>query len=87
MNLSSEIKAGQTVEAKSSMANAQGSHIGTVDRLDGSFIKLKKTDSPDGKHHWLPLSLVDQVVDGAIQLNKDQAQVQKEILSSNPSLM
>lgn len=39
-----------------------GAHVGTVDHLEGSSrIKLTKTDSPDGKHHLIPLDWVDHV--------------------------
>ncbi|MDX2004538.1 MAG: DUF2171 domain-containing protein [Meiothermus sp.] len=44
-----------------SMMGAQGVHIGTVDRLEGDQIKLTRNDSPDGKHHYIPLSWVERV--------------------------
>lgn len=40
-----------------------GCHVGTVDHLDGDRIKLTKDDSPDGKHHFIPSSMVDHVDD------------------------
>ena len=41
---------------------SDGVHVGTVDHLeDGNVLKLTHTDSPDGKHHYLPLDLVDRV--------------------------
>ncbi len=57
---------------------ADGQHVGTVDHLEGqSSIKLTKTDSPDGKHHLIPLAWVDHV-DSHVHLNKNTADAKKE---------
>jgi hypothetical protein len=41
---------------------SDGERVGTVDRLDGDdMIKLAHTDSPDGKHHYLAVDLVDRI--------------------------
>jgi hypothetical protein len=40
---------------------SDGQHVGTVDHLDGDRIKLTKSDSSDGKHHYLDMGLVDHV--------------------------
>ncbi len=41
---------------------SDGEHVGTVDHVDDDdMIKLTHTDAPDGKHHFLPLDLVDRV--------------------------
>lgn len=40
---------------------SDGQHVGTVDHLDGDLIKLTKNDSPDGQHHYVPLSSVTRV--------------------------
>jgi len=41
---------------------ADGSHIGTVDHVDGDRIKLTRSDrGSGGEHHWLPLSLIADV--------------------------
>jgi uncharacterized protein (TIGR02271 family) len=41
---------------------ADGVKIGTVDHLDGpDKIKLAKSTSPDGRHHYIPLTWVDHV--------------------------
>lgn len=45
-----------------------GNHVGTVDSLDGDFIKLTKDDSADGKHHYLPVAAVADVQDGRITM-------------------
>ena len=49
---------------------SDGTKIGTVDHLDGpDKIKLAKSTSPDGMHHYIPLSWVDHV-DTHVHLNK-----------------
>ncbi len=41
---------------------SDGERVGTVDKLDGDdMIKLAHTDSPDGKHHYLAVDLVDRI--------------------------
>jgi hypothetical protein len=49
---------------------SDGVKIGTVDHMEGQDkIKLTKHDAPDGKHHFIPLALVDHV-DQQVHLNK-----------------
>jgi hypothetical protein len=40
---------------------ADGSHLGTVDGVEGDRIKLTRNDSPDGEHHYLALDTVERV--------------------------
>ena len=41
---------------------SDGTKIGTVDHLDGpDKIKLAKNTSPDGQHHYIPVSWIDHV--------------------------
>jgi hypothetical protein len=48
-----------------------GAHVGTVDHMDGeSRIKLTRTDSADGEHHYIPLDWVDHV-DQHVHLSKN----------------
>ena len=62
---------------------ADGSHVGTVDHMEGeSRIKLTKNDSDDGKHHLIPLDWVDHV-DSHVHLNKDAEEVQRQWSSMN----
>ncbi|MBV8795246.1 MAG: DUF2171 domain-containing protein [Hyphomicrobiales bacterium] len=52
---------------------SDGVKIGTVDHLDGSDkIKLTKSASPDGQHHYVPLAWVDHV-DAHVHLTKTSA--------------
>lgn len=52
-----------------------GTKIGRVDHVEGSHIRLTKSDSPDGVHHTIPLSWVASV-DSKVHLNKDHVAVQ-----------
>jgi hypothetical protein len=54
-----------------------GQKVGDVDHLEGEQIKLTKSSSPDGKHHFIPTSWVDSV-DDAVRLSKDCGSAQKE---------
>jgi hypothetical protein len=42
---------------------SDGGKLGVVDRLEGDLIKLTRDDSPDGKHHTIPIALVSEVDD------------------------
>jgi hypothetical protein len=48
---------------------SDGAKVGTVDHLDGDRIKLTKSASPDGMHHFIPLAYIDHV-DTHVHLNK-----------------
>lgn len=41
--------------------SADGSHVGTVDGVEGDRIKLTRNDSPDGEHHYVDLGSVERV--------------------------
>ena len=57
---------------------SDGVHVGTVDHLDGADrIKLTKNDSPDDKHHFIPLTWVERV-DTHVHLKKTALEAQKE---------
>ena len=52
------------------VVGSDGRHVGTVDHLEGSDqIKLAKSDSKDGKHHFIPLDWVKSV-DNKVHLAK-----------------
>lgn len=40
---------------------SDGSHVGTVDGVEGDRIKLTRNDSPDGEHHYIDLGSVERV--------------------------
>ncbi len=45
-----------------------GTTIGKVDHLEGDRIKLTRSDSPDGQHHYLPMSCVASVENDRVVL-------------------
>ena len=44
-----------------SVVGSDGEHVGTVDHVEGDRIKLTRTDSRDGSHHYLPVTQVARV--------------------------
>jgi hypothetical protein len=54
-----------------------GTKVGKVDHVTATQIKLTKNDSPDGKHHLIPLSWVAKVHDH-VHLNKDHEEVESQ---------
>jgi hypothetical protein len=51
---------------------SDGEKIGTVDHLEAGAIKLAKSTSPDGEHHFIPLAWIDHV-DTHVHLTKTTA--------------
>jgi hypothetical protein len=54
-----------------------GNFVGKVDHVQGDTIKLTKNDSPDGRHHLIPLAWVAKVHDH-IHLDRDCAAAKRE---------
>ena len=50
-----------SIQPHMEVLGADGSHMGTVDGVDGDRIKLTRKDSPDGQHHYVPLDAVERV--------------------------
>ena len=55
-----------------------GTKIGTVDHRDGDSIKLTKSGSPDGQHHFIPANWVDHV-DNHVHLNKNSEEAKPRL--------
>lgn len=53
-----------------------GKVIGKVDAVEGETIKLTKESCGDGRHHFVPTSLVDHV-DRHVHLNKNSEEAMK----------
>ncbi|GGJ44722.1 DUF2171 domain-containing protein [Neoroseomonas lacus] len=51
-----------------------GTLIGKVDHMDGDQIKLARSDSIDGQHHYLPLSCVASVESERVVLGVSAAE-------------
>ncbi|HEU4742642.1 MAG TPA: DUF2171 domain-containing protein [Meiothermus sp.] len=67
---------------------AGGEQVGTVDHLDGTYLKLTRRDSPDGAHHWVPLQWVERVdtANGVIYLIPDAEVVRREWHDLSPNI-
>lgn len=50
-----------------------GRQIGTVDRLEGDRIKLTRSDSSDGQHHYIAVSDVEEIRDGEVCVTNNAA--------------
>ncbi|KAA9370941.1 DUF2171 domain-containing protein [Ochrobactrum quorumnocens] len=72
------------------VVGADGVHVGTVDRLDGNRIKLKKTDNSEAHrnhHHYIELGFVADIEsDDKVRLsaNADVAVTLEEEESGKP---
>lgn len=49
------------ISAHMEVRASDGSHVGTVDGIEGDRIKLTRKDSPDGEHHYVGLDAVERV--------------------------
>ena len=58
-----------TIKEHAEVIGADSVHVGTVDCVEGSRIKLTKNDSDDGKHHYVSMGLVAEVEDGTVRLS------------------
>ena len=54
-----------------------GNKLGDVDHVEGDQIKLTKSSSSDGKHHFSPANWVEKV-DDAVRLSKDCGEAKRE---------
>ncbi|MGH2534420.1 MAG: DUF2171 domain-containing protein [Thermomicrobiales bacterium] len=57
--------------------------FGTVDRVEGNFIKLTKDDQ--GQHHWIPMDWVNKV-DQHVHIDRPGQQAMQEWMSSPPAI-
>ncbi len=62
-----------------------GSHVGTVDHLQGDYIKLTRSDSTDHTHHWIPLDWVRGADDVRVTLDKTLDEVHQNWMDSDPN--
>jgi len=47
-----------------------GKHVGTVDHIDGDRIKLSRSDSTDGQHHYVQMSQVAGIEGNKVRLRE-----------------
>src|SRR5262245_32685890 len=43
------------------VADCDGRHVGTVDEIEDNRIKLTRSDSADGSHHYVDIDSVDRI--------------------------
>ncbi len=63
------------IKKHAEVIGADGVHVGTVDGVEGSRIKLTKKDSGEGSHrdhhHFIPLELVAEIEGDRVRLSAD----------------
>jgi hypothetical protein len=52
------------------VATSTGQHVGTVDDVKDDQIKLTRTDSSDGAHHYIAFENVDKIEDNRVYLKE-----------------
>jgi hypothetical protein len=61
------------IRERMEVIGADGVHVGTVDRVEGSRIKLTKSDSGqgshEGHHHYIPIALVAEIEGEKVRLS------------------
>lgn len=52
------------------VADARGQHVGTVDEVVDDRMKLTRSDSGDGAHHFIAIDHVDKIDDNRVYLKQ-----------------
>ncbi|TCM17154.1 hypothetical protein EDF56_106270 [Novosphingobium sp. PhB165] len=52
------------------VADAGGQHVGTIDEVKDDQIKLTRSDSSDGAHHFIAFDNVDRIEDNRVYLKE-----------------
>jgi len=55
------------------VADCNGRHLGTVDEVKDDQIKLTRSDSSDGRHHFIPVDDVEKIDDNRVYLKQGVA--------------
>ncbi len=53
-----------------------GTKVGVVDHIEGNAIKLTRSDSADGQHHFVPTAWVGRVHENHVHLTKNSAETE-----------
>ena len=68
-----------TIQEHAEIVGSDGAHVGTVDHVEGSRLKLTKTDpAAGGEHHYIHLDSVASVEGGKVRLNRTAAEAKDE---------
>lgn len=72
------------IRAGMSVVGSDGCPVGTVDHLDGEFIKLTRSDDASGgRHRWLSRSLVAGMDGAQVRLSVPAAQAEAATLDED----
>ena len=52
------------------VTDCRGQHVGTVDDVEDNQIRLTRSDSKDGVHHFVPVSDVDRIEGNRVYLKE-----------------
>lgn len=66
----SDARFAEQIRQHQEVVDANGNHVGTVDHVQGDQIKLAKSDSPDGEHHYVQLSQVSGIEGDRVRLRE-----------------
>ena len=58
------------IRAHMEVTTCTGQHVGTVDEVENDQIKLTRSDSSDGAHHYLSFDSVDRIDDNRVYLKE-----------------
>ena len=58
-----------TLTPGADIIGADGVHVGTLDHVDGRRLKLTKSDSSDGRHHYIDGGLIAGIEGGKVRLS------------------
>jgi len=67
------------------VSDINGRHLGTVDSVDGDFIKLTRSDSADGQHHRIPIDAVEKIEENRVWLKAGTVVPQGQTMGSGGS--
>lgn len=52
------------------VTTSTGQHVGTVDEVENDQIKLTRSDSSDGAHHYIAVDSVDRIDENRVYLKQ-----------------
>jgi len=76
-DINSQIKPNLTVLAK-------GVKVGSVDHVDGDYLKLNRKDAEDRLHHWIPLAWIERIDENNVFLSHSVADYKHNRRNSKP---
>jgi hypothetical protein len=57
------------IHPNAEVIGADGVHVGTVDHVEGTRLKLTKKDSRDAHHHYIDGGLIADIENGTVRLS------------------